>query len=57
MEARTRVKKEAIVVHSGGMDSSLCLAHAIRMHGADQTLSLAGAKVPDQVVQIELISF
>lgn len=31
---------DAIVVHSGGMDSSLCLARAIELHGADRVLSV-----------------
>jgi len=34
------LRKKAIVVHSGGMDSSICLAHAIREFGLDQVLSL-----------------
>lgn len=35
------MKKQAIVVHSGGMDSSLCLALAKKEFGADQVLSLS----------------
>lgn len=35
------MKKKAIVVHSGGMDSSLCLAIAIKEFGIDQVLSLS----------------
>lgn len=35
------VRKSAIVVHSGGMDSSICLALAIREFGADSVLSLS----------------
>ena len=35
------LKIKAIVVHSGGMDSSLCLAAAIKEFGADQVLSLS----------------
>lgn len=31
---------EAIVLHSGGMDSSLCLAHAIQIHGREHVISL-----------------
>lgn len=35
------MKKKAIVVHSGGMDSSLCLALAVRDFGAEDVLSLS----------------
>ncbi len=35
------MKKKTIVVHSGGMDSSLCLADAIRKYGASNVLSLS----------------
>lgn len=35
------MKKETVVVHSGGMDSSLCLALAIKDHGAANVLSLS----------------
>ena len=34
-------QKQAIVVHSGGMDSSLCLALAIKEFGADQVLAMS----------------
>ncbi|MCB1135827.1 MAG: 7-cyano-7-deazaguanine synthase QueC [Chlamydiia bacterium] len=34
-------KKQAIVVHSGGMDSSICLAEACRLYGPDSVLSLS----------------
>lgn len=34
------MKKKAIVIHSGGMDSSLCLYQAIQDHGAQNVLSL-----------------
>lgn len=35
------LKKKAVVVHSGGMDSSLCLAAAIRAFGCEHVLSLS----------------
>lgn len=34
-------RKRAIVVHSGGMDSSICLALAIESHGRENVLSLS----------------
>jgi 7-cyano-7-deazaguanine synthase len=35
------IKKDAIVIHSGGMDSSLCLALAIKEFGTENVLSLS----------------
>ena len=40
-EATILMKKQAVVVHSGGMDSSLCLAIAVKVHGAENVLSLS----------------
>jgi len=34
------MQKETVVIHSGGMDSSLCLAQAIQIHGREKVLSL-----------------
>lgn len=35
------MKKQALVIHSGGMDSSLCLALAIRSYGVENVLSVS----------------
>jgi len=39
-DVRSMTGIEAIVLHSGGMDSSLCLAHAVEVHGVARVLSL-----------------
>jgi 7-cyano-7-deazaguanine synthase len=38
-----KLKKQAIVVHSGGMDSSLCLALGMQEFGAENVLSMSFA--------------
>ena len=35
-----KIQKQAVVVHSGGMDSSICLALAVEKHGAENVLSM-----------------
>lgn len=36
-----KIEKKAVVVHSGGMDSSICLALAIEQYGNENVLSLS----------------
>lgn len=53
------LKKKAIVVHSGGMDSSLCLAAAVNEFGADQVLSLSfdyGQRHQNEVARAQKIA-
>jgi 7-cyano-7-deazaguanine synthase len=40
-DGRSKMKKVALVIHSGGMDSSLCLALAMQEHGASNILSVS----------------
>ena len=52
------IKKQAIVVHSGGMDSSLCLALAIKEFGAANVLSMSfsyGQRHSNELEQAEKI--
>jgi 7-cyano-7-deazaguanine synthase len=53
------MKKQAIVVHSGGMDSSLCLALAVQEFGAENVLSLSftyGQRHSTELTQATVIS-
>jgi len=48
-----KVKKQAVVVHSGGMDSSLCLALAIKEFGANNILSMSFSYGQRHSVELE----
>ena len=47
------VTKKALVVHSGGMDSSLCLALAVKEFGASEVLSVSFSYGQRHGVEIE----
>jgi 7-cyano-7-deazaguanine synthase len=47
------MKKRAVVVHSGGMDSSLCLAQAIREFGSQSVLGLSFSYGQRHSVELE----
>lgn len=47
------MEKKAVVVHSGGMDSSICLALAIQEHGRNNLLSLSFDYGQRQKLEIE----
>lgn len=47
------MKKKAIVVHSGGMDSSLCLALAIKEFSAPEVLSLSFTYNQRHAIELE----
>lgn len=47
------LKKSAIVVHSGGMDSSICLALAIREFGKENVLSMTFSYGQRHSVELE----
>jgi 7-cyano-7-deazaguanine synthase len=47
------MKKKAIVVHSGGMDSSICLAAAVKEFGATNVLSLSFSYSQRHSVELE----
>ncbi|CDR33713.1 7-cyano-7-deazaguanine synthase [Criblamydia sequanensis CRIB-18] len=54
-----KMKKKAVVIHSGGMDSSICLALAIEKHGRENVLSLSffyNQRHTEEVNQAALIS-
>jgi 7-cyano-7-deazaguanine synthase len=46
-------RKKAIVIHSGGMDSSLCLAEAILSFGAESVLSMTFSYGQRHSVELE----
>jgi 7-cyano-7-deazaguanine synthase len=51
--------KKAIIIHSGGMDSSLCLAIAIAEHGKENVLSLSfkySQRHQNELIQAQKIS-
>lgn len=51
--------KKAIVIHSGGMDSSICLALAKKAYGADQIVSLSftyGQRHANEIIQARKIA-
>lgn len=47
------MKKQAIIIHSGGMDSSLCLALAIREFGKENVLSISFRYDQRHAVELE----
>lgn len=47
------ISKKAVVVHSGGMDSSICLAQAIKNHGKDNVLSMSFSYSQRHTVELE----
>ena len=53
MTKKSSLQKKAIVVHSGGMDSSICLALAIEKYGADNVLSMTFTYGQRHTVEVE----
>lgn len=47
------IKKKAVVIHSGGMDSSLCLALACKEHGNENVLSLSFSYSQRHSIELE----
>lgn len=47
------MKKKAVVIHSGGMDSSLCLALAVKEFGAENVLSLSFSYSQRHSIELE----
>lgn len=47
------MKKKAVVVHSGGMDSSLCLALATKEFGASEVMSLSFTYNQRHAIELE----
>jgi len=51
------LKKKTVVVHSGGMDSSLCLALAIDQFGADNVLAMSFTYGQRHSIEVEHAKF
>lgn len=52
------IQKKTLVVHSGGMDSSICLALAIEKYGAENVLSMTftyGQRHTEEIKQAQII--
>jgi 7-cyano-7-deazaguanine synthase len=53
-----KINKKAVVVHSGGMDSSICLCLAIEQFGADNVLAISfnyGQRHSNELLQAEIM--
>jgi 7-cyano-7-deazaguanine synthase len=53
MSSISMLKKQAVVIHSGGMDSSLCLALALREFPKEQVLSLSFSYCQRHTIELQ----